>query len=97
MGEKGTRRERSCDTTGRAVGRVRTARTGPATRGAQGCQIRECAIVDAGGFCKKSGDLVRERQAVKFAAIADWADLGTQGPGKVVVDGASHDDTPVVV
>src|SRR5664280_1449360 len=25
-------------------------------------------------FAKKSGDLVRERQAVKFAAIADWAD-----------------------
>src|SRR5664280_2302229 len=27
-----------------------------------------------GGVCNKSGDLVRERQAVKFAAIADWAD-----------------------
>src|SRR5665811_344559 len=77
MGEESTRCERNRDTTGRAVGRVRTARTGPATRGAQGCQIRECTIVDAGGFRKKSSDLVRERQAVKFAAIADWADMGT--------------------
>src|SRR5450759_2449295 len=77
MGEEDARCEGSCDSTGRAVGRIRTARTGPATRGAQGCQIRECTIVDAGGFRKKSGDLVRERQAVKFAAIADWADLGT--------------------
>src|ERR1035437_3943454 len=77
MGEEGTRCERSYGTSGRSVGRVRTARTGPAARRDQGCQIRECTIVDAGGFCKKSGHLVRERQAVKFAAIADWADLGT--------------------
>src|ERR1035437_8699043 len=52
MGEKDARCERSRDTTGRAVGRVRTGRTGPAARGTQGCQIRECTIVDAGGFCK---------------------------------------------
>src|SRR5674476_920766 len=77
MGEEDARYEGSCDTTGRSVGRVRTARTGPAARRDQGCQIRDCTIVDAGGFRKKSGDLVRERQAVKFAAIADWADLGT--------------------
>src|SRR5665647_2610940 len=77
MGEEGTRCERSCDTTGRSVGRVRTSRTGPAARRDQGCEIPERTIVDAGGFRKKSSDLVRERQAVKFAAIADWADLGT--------------------
>src|ERR1035437_8298550 len=77
MGEEGTRCERSYGTSGRSVGRVRTARTGPAARRDQGCQIRECTIVNAGGFRKKSSDLVRERQAVKFAASADWADLGT--------------------
>ena len=31
-------------------------------------------IADAGRVRKKSSDLVRERKAVKFAAIADWAD-----------------------
>src|ERR1035437_10066760 len=77
MGEEDARYERSRDAARRAARRVRTARTGPAARRDQGCQIRDCTIVDAGGFRKKSGDLVRERQAVKFAAIADWADLGT--------------------
>src|SRR5674476_107989 len=77
MGEESKKCERSRDAARRAVGRVRAGRTGPAARRDQGCQIRERTIVDAGGFRKKSGDLVRERQAVKFAAIADWADLGT--------------------
>src|SRR5665811_357213 len=57
--------------------RVRAGRAGPAARRDQRRQVRECAVADAGGFRKKSCDMVRERQAVKFAAIADWADLGT--------------------
>src|SRR5665811_690790 len=77
MGEEVKGRERSFDTTRRSFGRVRTSRTGPATRRDERCQITERTTVNAGGFCKKSSDLVRERQAVKFAAIADWADLGT--------------------
>jgi hypothetical protein len=36
-------------------------------------------------------------RAAKARVLDELCELTGQGPGKVVVDGASHDDTPVVV
>src|SRR5659263_42736 len=64
MGEESTRRARR---TGTAVERERTGRTGTAAPG-------DPPAENGGGVRKKSGSLVRERPAVIFAAIADWAE-----------------------
>ncbi|MGI8721565.1 MAG: transposase [Geodermatophilaceae bacterium] len=52
---------------GEAIERVRT-------RGTRASAGRECATTHGCCFRKKSSDLVREAKAVKFAAIANWAD-----------------------
>src|SRR5882724_12470190 len=64
MGEEGQRVQRIDEY---PAGGFRARRTGAVAGGERRAQ-------DAGGVRKKSCDLVRERQAVKFAAIADWAD-----------------------
>src|SRR5262249_38999404 len=52
---------------------VRAGGADPAPGRVQGRQGHDRRVADAGGVRKKSSDLVRERKAVKFAAIADWA------------------------
>src|SRR5450759_3421716 len=74
MGEEDERFSAGADSAGRGADRVRAACVDPVARRTQGRQGHDLRVADAGGVCKKSGDLVRERQAVKFAAIADWAD-----------------------
>src|SRR5665811_247585 len=74
MGEEDERFSAGADSAGRGADRVRAARVDPVARRTQGREGHDRRVADAGGVCKKSGDLVRERQAVKFAAIADWAD-----------------------
>src|SRR2546423_15042306 len=64
MGEEGQGVRRLGE---QATGGFRTRRAGAAACG-------ERRAEDAGRVRKKSSDLVRERQAVKFAAIADWAE-----------------------
>src|SRR5882724_10128785 len=64
MGEEGQRVQRIDEY---PAGGFRARRTGAVAGGERRAQ-------DAGRVRKKSSDLVRERQAVKFAAIADWAD-----------------------
>src|SRR5450759_3172987 len=74
MGEEDERFSAGADSAGRGADRVRAACVDPVARRTQGRQGHDRRVADAGGVCKESGDLVRERQAVKFAAIADWAD-----------------------
>src|SRR5450759_584611 len=74
MGEEDERFSAGADSAGRGADRVRAACVDPVARRTQGRQGHDLRVADAGGVCKKSGDLVRERQALKFAAIADWAD-----------------------
>src|SRR5450759_732603 len=74
MGEEDERFSAGADSAGRGADRVRAACVDPVARRTQGREGHDRRVADAGGVCKKSGDLVRERQAVKFAAIADWAD-----------------------
>src|SRR5664280_2335773 len=74
MGEEDERFSAGADSAGRGADRVRAACVDPVARRTQGREGHDRRVADAGGVCKKSGDLVRERQAVTFAAIADWAD-----------------------
>src|SRR6266508_6820889 len=77
MGEEGQRIPAGPGAAGRGVDRARAGRVDPAARRIEERQVHDRRVADAGGVRKKSSDLVREREAVKFAAIADWAESKT--------------------